>query len=108
MAKRRNYKFTNRNFSLIGIMSAIWGMISLLALIMTVVMSFLQGGTANLRYGLTCIVALLFSGAGLWLGIKARREPEKFYLYADMGIVLNAICLLFLVAIVVLGIVFPR
>ena len=78
------------------------------ALIMTVVMSFLQGGTANLRYGLTCILALLFSGAGLWLGIKARREPEKFYLYADMGIVLNAICLLFLVAIVVLGIVFPR
>lgn len=81
---------------------------SLVALVMTVVMSFLQGGTASMSYGLTCILVFLFSGAGLWLGIKARREPEKFYLYADLGIVSNALSLLFLIAIVVLGIVFPR
>ena len=108
MAKRRTYKFTNRNFSLISIMSAIWGMLSTASLILAIVMSFLQGGRADLRYGLTCILALLFSAAGLFLGIKSRREPEKFYLYADIGIVLNTISLLFLITIVVLGIVFPR
>lgn len=61
-----------------------------------------------MSYGLTCILVLFFSGAGLGLGIKARREPEKFYLYADMGIVTNGLSLLFLAAIVILGIVFPR
>lgn len=108
MAKRRTYKFTNRNFSFISIMSAVWGIMSLVALVLAVVLSFLRGGIASMSYGLTCILVLLFSAAGLWLGIKARREPEKFYLYADLGIVTNALALLVLIAIVVLGIVFPR
>lgn len=108
MAKKRNYKFTNRDFSLISIMSSIWGLLSLTSLAVAVVLSFLRGGIASMSYGLTCILALIFAGAGLWLGIKARREPEKFYVWADLGIVSNSLTLLILITIVILGIVFPR
>ncbi len=108
MAKRRTYKFTNRNVSLISVMSAIWGVLSLVALLVVVILSFLRGGTASMSYGLTCILALLFAVGGLFLGMKARREPEKFYVWADLGIGTNALTILLLIAIVVLGIVFPR
>ncbi len=108
MGRKRNYKFTNKNFSLISILSAIWGILSLGSLLVAIVLTFFRQGVASMSYGLTAILALILSVAGLVLGIKARQEREKFYLYAYIGIVTNSLTILSLIALVVLGIVFPR
>lgn len=108
MGRRRNYKFTNKNFSLISILSAIWGILSLGSLLVAIVLTFFRQGVASMSYGLTAILALILSVAGLVLGIKARQERERFYLYAYIGIVTNSLTILSLIALVVLGIVFPR
>lgn len=108
MGRKRNYKFTNKNFSLISILSAIWGILSLGSLLVAIVLTFFRQGVASMSYGLTAILALILSVAGLVLGIKARQERERFYLYAYIGIVTNSLTILSLIALVVLGIVFPR
>lgn len=108
MGRKRNYKFTNKNFSLISILSAIWGILSLGSLLVAIVLTFFRQGVASMSYGFTAILALILSVAGFVLGIKARQERERFYLYAYIGIVTNSLTILSLIALVVLGIVFPR
>ena len=47
---------------------------------------------------------LIFSAAGLVLGIMAKLEEDKFYLFAWIGIVLNALTLLGIGGIVAVGV----
>ena len=47
-----------------------------------------------MRYGVVTLLCLIFSAAGLVLGIMAKLEEDKFYLFAWIGIVLNALTLL--------------
>ena len=46
----------------------------------------------------------IFSAAGLVLGIMAKLEEDKFYLFAWIGIVLNTLTLLGIGGIVAVGV----
>lgn len=100
---RKSYKFTNRNFSYISIMSAILGIISFISVILAIVLAFLNGGVAGQNLGITGILAMIFSITGLVLGIRARLEKDMFYLYAYIGIVTNAIVIAGLTALIILS-----
>ncbi len=89
MSLKKNYIFTNKKYSEKSIMSAILGVISLGALIAAVYCTFLAGGEATIGYGVTGLLAAVFSVIGLLLGILSKLEKDMFYLFSYIGIVTN-------------------
>ena len=91
---RRHYIFTDKRESKKGILSAMLGAMSLISVFLTVYFTWQNHGTAYVRYGVVTLLCLIFSVAGLVIGIMAKLEEDKFYLFAWIGIVLNALTLL--------------
>lgn len=87
--RRKNYMFTNKSTPQRGIMSTILGILSDASIGLAVFSSFQQGGAPNPRHGMAVLLALLFSVAGLVLGILSRLEKDKFYFFPNLGILLN-------------------
>ena len=90
---RRGYIFTDKKESKRGSLSSVLGALSLISLIAAVYLTFQNQGAAPVKYGVVCLLCLIFSGAGLALGILARMEEDRFYLFAWVGIVLNLLTL---------------
>lgn len=103
MNLRRNYIFTNKRYSEMSIMSAVLGVISLGALIAAVYYTFLAGGEAMVGYGVTALLAAIFSVVGLVLGILSKLEKDKFYLFSYIGIVTNAVAVISITFIIYVG-----
>ena len=105
MRKRKSYKFTIKQISPWSVMSTILGVITLISMVLAILFTFRNQGEATQGYGLTTILSLLFSGTGLGLGIKTRLEKDMYYVFANIGIVLNLLMLAFVIYVLVLGIV---
>ena len=101
---RRHYIFTDKRGSKKGILSAMLGAMSLISVFLTVYFTWQNHGTAYVRYGVVTLLCLIFSVAGLVIGIMAKLEEDKFYLFAWIGIVLNALTLLGIGGIVAVGV----
>lgn len=93
MSIKKNYIFTNKRYSEKSIMSAVLGIISLGALILAVYFTFLAGGEAMVGYGVTGLLAAVFSVIGLILGILSKLEKDKFYLFSYIGLVTNLLAI---------------
>ena len=96
----RHYIFTDKRESKKGILSAMLGAMSLISVFLTVYFTWQNHGTAYVRYGVVTLLCLIFSAAG----IMAKLEEDKFYLFAWIGIVLNALTLLGIGGIVAVGV----
>lgn len=90
---RRNYIFTNKKHSQRAIMSTILGMISTISLGIVVYLTYLRNGEATVGYGVTGLLATIFSIIGLMLGILTVRVKEYYRLFPWLGIILNLIAL---------------
>lgn len=90
---RKGYIFTDKVESKRGMMSAFFGALSLISLIAAVHESFLGEGADLVKYGVVGLLCLIFAGVGLVLGILAKMEEDKFYLFAWTGIILNLLTL---------------
>lgn len=90
---RKGYIFTNKVQSKRGILSTVFGVLSLVSLITAVYLTFKSQGIAYVKYGVVGVLCLIFAGAGLVLGILAKMEEDRFYLFAWMGIILNLLTL---------------
>lgn len=101
--KRKNYIFTNKKHSERAIMSTILGIISNGSLGIVIYLTYLSGGNAPLSYGLTGLLAAIFSVTGLILGVLTAQEKDRFRLFPVLGIILNLIALGILVFLVQLG-----
>lgn len=93
MAAKFEYKFSNRKHSTKGIMSTVFGSISLISLIVVVVLSYLKKGDVPIGYGFTGLFAAVFSTIGLTLGIMAVKEWDKFKVFGWIGIGINGVTL---------------
>lgn len=91
--KKRSYIFTNKKHSERAIMSTILGTISIISLIIVIYLTYLQEGTAAGGYGVTGLLATLFSLTGLILGVLTLREKEYFRFFPWLGTILNLIAL---------------
>ncbi|MCM1112328.1 MAG: DUF6142 family protein [Muribaculum sp.] len=87
--KRKNYIFTNRKHSERAVMSTVLGVISNASLGIVLYLTYLSGGNAPLSYGLTGLLAALFSLVGLVLGLFTVREKDTFKLFPVLGVLLN-------------------
>ena len=84
-------------------MSTILGLISLGALVAAIYYTFLAGGEAMVGYGMTGLLAAIFSVTGLVLGILSKLEKDKFYLFSYIGIVTNALAVISIICIIYVG-----
>lgn len=101
--KKKNYIFTNRRHSKRAIMSTILGLISNVSLGIVLYLTYLSGGNAPLSYGLTGLLAMIFSLTGIALGILTVQEQDNFKLFPVIGILLNLAALLILAFLVQIG-----
>lgn len=92
--KRRNYKFTNKKHPWQAIASLILGVISLLSMGAVIYLSFRERGLTRPGYGLTGFLAVIFTLAGVILGLLSLRERECFKSVGMIGIIVNAVVLL--------------
>lgn len=90
---RRNYIFTNKKHSHRAIMATILGIISTVSLGIVVYLTYQRGGEATVGYGVTGLLATIFSIVGLILGILTVRVKEYYRLFPWLGIVLNLVAL---------------
>lgn len=84
-------------------MATILGIISNGSLGIVIYLSYLSGGNAPISYGLTGLLAVIFSLIGLILGVLTVREKDMFKLFPVLGILLNLIALGVLVFLVQLA-----
>lgn len=74
-------------------MSTILGIISTVSLGIVVYLTYLRGGEATVGYGVTGLLATIFSLAGLILGIVTVRDKEYYRLFPWLGVILNLVAL---------------
>lgn len=93
MSKKNSYMFTSKQHTQKGIMSTILGVISLVTLAYTIIMSYFKAGDVPLQYGAAAMLVMIFAFVGIILGLISKTERDKFYLFAYIGIVLNVLAL---------------
>lgn len=91
--RKKNYIFTNKKHSDKAIMSTILGVISLASLGIVTYLSFRQGGVMYGGYGVTGVLATIYSLIGLILGILTLRDKDIYRIFPVLGTILNVIAL---------------
>ncbi len=93
MGKRKNFIFTNKKHSERAIMGTILGVISLVSMGIVIFLSYQKNGETPVSYGLTGLLATIFSMIGLILGILTLQEKENFRLFPWLSTILNVLAL---------------
>ena len=84
-------------------MGTILGIISLAAMGIVIFLSYKLEGNAPVGYGVTGLLSMIFSLAGLVLGILTARRQDQFPLFPWAAIVLNGLVLLGIVFLLYIG-----
>lgn len=85
-------------------MATILGGISLVSLCIVIYLSYTEDGAVPAGYGVTGLLAALFSVIGLILGVVTVREKEYYRLFPRLGILLNLLVLAGVSLILYLGV----
>ena len=88
MARRRSYKFTNKTHSQMGIMSFVFGILSLTSFVLVVYLSYKSGEVPG-GYGVTGLLVTVFSIVGVTLAALNLRQKECYKIFPAIGLVLN-------------------
>ena len=93
MGHKNSFIFTNKSHTQRGIMATILGVISLVTLGYTVVMSYWNAGEIPVQYGAAVFLVTIFALVGAALGVISRTERDKYYFFSYLGIFLNVLAL---------------
>ncbi len=99
----RKYIYTNKQHTNKGIMSTILGVIELSSIAYAVYNTYDRGGEAPLRYASACALVMVFAFVGIILGLIGRKESERFYIFAYIGLLLNILAIAALSGILYAG-----
>ncbi len=99
----RQYLFTNKFYSAKSVMSVVLGCAALFFLVMACIHSFRVRGNVDAGAGLTAFLAMIYAIIGLFLAIWSRLEKNRFYLFAYIGMGVNALSLALTSAILYAG-----
>lgn len=93
MKKKKGYLFTDKKNSNRAVMATILGIISLVSLAVVVFFSYRSGGEAKTGYGVTALLAGIYSLTGFVLGLVTIQDKNYFRLFPVLGILLNGAAL---------------
>lgn len=91
--KKKSYIFTNKNHPQKGIVSTIFGMISMISIWSTIFLSYQLGGVPNVRFGAVLFLSTIFSMVGLGLGVASKIEKDIYCFFPWVGIISNFLSL---------------
>ena len=100
---RKQYKFTNKEQASGGAAAIVFAVLALLSCGLGILISFKTGGAAGAIIGLMGVFAVWFSGMGLYHGVRSFKQEESFYLYSWIGTIANAVILVFMGCIFLIG-----
>ncbi|MCR5502169.1 MAG: DUF6142 family protein [Lachnospiraceae bacterium] len=100
---RKGYIFISRKHSVPGIMSTVFGGLSLCTFVLCIYSSYLRAGAGAERLATAAFFAAVFMVIGFILGIFATQEDNRFALFKVLGMLLNTLALLALSAILYAG-----
>ena len=101
---RRKYKFTDKKHSKGGLIASGLFLFSILSLFLGIYISYKNKGNGGMMVGVLGTLALLLSIAGFTVGMKSIKEDNVFLMFPWVGTVGNAIILIGLGAIILIGI----
>lgn len=87
--RKKNYIFTNKKHSDKAIMSTILGVISLVSIGIVTYLSYRGGGVMHGGYGVTGVLATIYSLIGLILGIVTIRDKDIYRIFPILGMIFN-------------------
>lgn len=89
MKHKRAYIYTNKSHSPKGVMSTVFGALAFVTIALALYFTFRADGAASQRYAAAGILSLIFALTGMILGIMARMEEDRYYLFAYIGLLCN-------------------
>lgn len=87
--RKKNYIFMNKKHSDKAIMSTILGVISLVSIGIVTYLSYRGGGVMHGGYGVTGVLATIYSLIGLILGIVTIRDKDIYRIFPILGMIFN-------------------
>lgn len=101
--RRKSYKFSDKKHSKNGIISSVFALASLAALICTIIISVSHKGDGGLITGAIAMIGLVAAIAGFIVAAFSFRETDKLFRYSWTGIIANGILFFLIAAIFVSG-----
>ena len=103
--RREKAKFSGRTHSKRGIVSFVLGIMSIIAFLSLINYTFILKGQGSKYIGSIGIFVFMMTIVGLILGIKGLREEDVYKMAPLIGLILNIISILILMAVFAYGIV---
>ncbi len=103
MANIAGYKFSNKHHSGKGILSAGFGVASLILLAVLIIIACRMHGQGNVYLGSAGLVSMVFSFIGLIIGIASFFETESYKLFPRIGSIFNLVMLIIWASIFMIG-----
>lgn len=91
--KPRKHLFTSKKMSMKAMMSDCLGAISFCSSCLVLWLTFRSGGIASLQYGMAFMLTAVLAVIGMTLAIVSRREPDRYYFFSYLGMILNGLVL---------------
>lgn len=101
--QQANYKFTDKKIDPGSVMSIVLSVLSTLANIAQIIISFNLAGNVAMKSGMTSILCVIFCFIALGLGIRTYFKKNVYYIFAHFGNVISSVNLLFLMYIYGIG-----
>lgn len=102
MAKR-SYKFTAKKHTKQGMASSALALLALILLALGILLSFRMAGAAGTAAGLVGFLSMAASFAGFIYGVRGFQEEDVYYLFSQIGVVLNGVLFILWMLIFVAG-----
>ena len=93
MTRRRNYKFTNKRYTQQSVMSMVFGIISLVSLLVAVYLAYAAGGVAPVNYGIAGVLVTIFAIVGMILAVLSINDKRAYGFFGWLGAILNGLSL---------------
>jgi len=103
--KRDSIHFSGRRHTGLGILSAIFGIITVLGFITTCIISGVNKGEGGTIIGIIGILLFVLSLIGFVLSYKALKQKDIFYRFPITGMIANGFMLIIFMIIYILGII---
>ena len=103
MARRKDYKFTNKKHSIPGIVSTVIGLIGVGLIIAAIYISFINRGAAGQIIGVMGLADIFLSTIGFVVALVSFRNDDVYYLFSWIGTGLNVLVWIFLMSMVMIG-----
>ncbi len=100
-----NYKFTDKKISPFSVMSVSLSLISFVALLVSLIMSFKLAGQIELKVGLTTLLCLVFSLTALGLSIRTYFQKNVYHIFSHIGTLISAINILYIMYVYGVGMI---